>query len=118
MLPSPMTRLLGASTLALLGAGAPLLYAHPLQAPMGKAPAAAEPGAQAPASLQPPGPEQAAKLNGWLSAWGDFIRPSAEELTFESIGWRNQFWPAVQIAQELERPILLWTMNGHPLGCT
>jgi len=49
---------------------------------------------------------------------GAFIRPSADELSFEDIGWRNAFWPAVQEARALGRPILLWTMNGHPLGCT
>ena len=53
-----------------------------------------------------------------LDPWADFIRPSRDELLYESIGWRNQFWPAVQEAKELGRPILLWTMNGHPLGCT
>ena len=36
----------------------------------------------------------------------------------ERIGWRNEFWPAVEEARRLGRPILLWTMNGHPLGCT
>jgi len=49
---------------------------------------------------------------------GGFIRPSADELSFEDIGWRNAFWPAVEEARALGRPILLWTMNGHPLGCT
>jgi hypothetical protein len=53
-----------------------------------------------------------------LATWADFIRPNAEELKYESIGWRNAFWPAVQEARKLGRPILLWTMNGHPLGCT
>tara|TARA_R110000868_G_scaffold181946_1_gene422926 strand:- start:8 stop:310 length:303 start_codon:yes stop_codon:yes gene_type:complete len=46
------------------------------------------------------------------------IRPSNDELKFEEIGWRNQFWPAVLEARKLGRPVLLWTMNGHPLGCT
>ena len=46
------------------------------------------------------------------------IRPSEKENSWKSIGWRNQFWPAVQEAKALGRPILLWTMNGHPLGCT
>ncbi len=50
--------------------------------------------------------------------WLKFIRPNKEELSFERIGWRSQFWPAVQEARQLGRPILLWTMNGHPLGCT
>ena len=53
-----------------------------------------------------------------LSAWAEFIRPNRDELKFEAIGWRNRFWPAFQEAKELGRPILLWTMNGHPLGCT
>lgn len=46
------------------------------------------------------------------------IQPSAEENSWKRIGWRNAFWPAVQEARRLGRPILLWTMNGHPLGCT
>jgi len=46
------------------------------------------------------------------------IRPTADETAYRTIGWRNQFWPAVQEAQRLGRPILFWTMNGHPLGCT
>ena len=50
--------------------------------------------------------------------WLKFISPNEEERSFERIGWRNQFWPAVEEARRLGRPILLWTMNGHPLGCT
>lgn len=65
---------------------------------------------QAPESLEV-GPEN-------FAAWGAFIRPSANERKFEEIGWRNQFWPAVEEARKLGRPLLLWTMNGHPLGCT
>lgn len=50
--------------------------------------------------------------------WVKFISPNKQESSFERIGWRNEFWPAVQEAKRLGRPILLWTMNGHPLGCT
>lgn len=50
--------------------------------------------------------------------WLEFISPSEDELAYETIGWRNAFWPAVEEARKLGRPILLWTMNGHPLGCT
>lgn len=53
-----------------------------------------------------------------LDTWVSFIRPSEAELAYEKIGWRNKFWPAVEEARKLGRPILLWTMNGHPLGCT
>lgn len=50
--------------------------------------------------------------------WLTFIQPDAREQAYKEIPWRNKFWPAVQEAKELGRPILLWTMNGHPLGCT
>lgn len=46
------------------------------------------------------------------------IQPNAKESAYKDIGWRNEFWPAVQEAKKLGRPILFWTMNGHPLGCT
>ena len=50
--------------------------------------------------------------------WLKFIQPDAKEQAYKEIDWRNSFWPAVQEAKRLGRPILLWTMNGHPLGCT
>ena len=58
-----------------------------------------------------PGPDN-------LRRWAEFIAPETHELAWERVGWRNSFWPAVEEARELGRPILLWTMNGHPLGCT
>ncbi|MFT4710695.1 MAG: hypothetical protein ACI8Q9_001826 [Planctomycetota bacterium] len=53
-----------------------------------------------------------------FEALAELIRPSDDERKFEDVGWRNEFWPAVLEARELGRPVLLWTMNGHPLGCT
>lgn len=53
-----------------------------------------------------------------LEAWANFIRPNDDELSYEKIGWRSSFWPAIEEARRLGRPVLLWTMNGHPLGCT
>ncbi len=47
-----------------------------------------------------------------------FIQPDAKEQAYKEISWRNEFWPAVLEAKRLGRPILFWTMNGHPLGCT
>jgi hypothetical protein len=48
----------------------------------------------------------------------DLIRPKGEELCFETVPWLPTFWEAVVAAQEKDRPILLWAMNGHPLACT
>jgi hypothetical protein len=50
--------------------------------------------------------------------WRDSIRPSVQEQAFLEIPWRESFFTAVKEAREKERPILLWAMNGHPLGCT
>ncbi len=46
------------------------------------------------------------------------VLPSEEELVWKRLGWHASLWEGVLAAQELEKPILLWAMNGHPLGCT
>ena len=48
----------------------------------------------------------------------DAILPTPAELAWREQPWRASLWEAVVEAQRLERPILLWAMNGHPLGCT
>ena len=53
-----------------------------------------------------------------LREWLTYVQPSDSEQSYREIGWRNSLWPAVQEARRLGRPILFWTMNGHPLGCT
>lgn len=69
-----------------------------------------------PSALSSP---QAPALNAEnFRQWLTFIQPSAAEQAYKEIPWRNEFWPAVQEARKLGRPILFWTMNGHPLGCT
>ena len=46
------------------------------------------------------------------------IRPQDAEVVFLKIGWHESFHAAVNEARQANRPILLWAMNGHPLGCT
>jgi hypothetical protein len=50
--------------------------------------------------------------------WKRYLEPKPAECTFEGIPWRSTFYEAVVEAQEKDKPILLWAMNGHPLGCT
>lgn len=50
--------------------------------------------------------------------WRDHILPRPEEVEWTKVGWRSSFWDAVVEAQEQEKPVLLWAMNGHPLACT
>jgi len=50
--------------------------------------------------------------------WYDFIKPSKKDLEWTSIPWVTSFEEGVGEAIKREKPILLWVMNGHPLGCT
>ena len=47
-----------------------------------------------------------------------YIIPGPKELAWREIPWRPVFWDAVIEAQQKEKPVLLWGMNGHPLACT
>lgn len=51
-------------------------------------------------------------------SWIDYIRPSADEEKWRAIAWRNRLMPAVEEAKKLDRPVLLWAMNGNPSGET
>lgn len=54
----------------------------------------------------------------------DFSRARAhvlerqDEGAWRRIPWRASFWAATLEADAKKKPILLWAMNGHPLGCT
>lgn len=50
--------------------------------------------------------------------WRDYLLPADKDLAYKAIPWRASFWEAVVEAQAKDKPILLWAMNGHPLGCT
>ncbi|MEW6158925.1 MAG: hypothetical protein AB1813_15985 [Verrucomicrobiota bacterium] len=50
--------------------------------------------------------------------WRDYILPKPQELAWLKIPWRNNLWEAAIEANQRDKPVLLWTMNGHPLGCT
>lgn len=46
------------------------------------------------------------------------VLPSEAELEWRTIPWRPTLRQGVLDGIELERPVLLWAMNGHPLGST
>ena len=50
--------------------------------------------------------------------WLGFIRPREDELRWREIRWHKSLSGAAKEARELQRPILLWAMNGHPCGET
>ena len=70
-----------------------------------------------PGEVQPP-PVVPELSDANLRHWIDFIRPADDDKKWERLDWRSELGSAVAEAKALDRPILLWAMNGHPLGCT
>ncbi len=53
-----------------------------------------------------------------FAAWRDHISPTAAELRWTQIPWLTTFRDGLAQADSQDKPLLLWVMNGHPLGCT
>ena len=53
-----------------------------------------------------------------LPQWRAHLRPASDELAFEKIDWMPDFAQGLRRADAEQKPLLLWAMNGHPLGCT
>jgi hypothetical protein len=45
------------------------------------------------------------------------IKPDQSEDAWTKIPWLTDLWQARKIAATQGKPILLWEMDGHPLGC-
>ena len=63
------------------------------------------------AAAGPPAPEQFQQLHA-------LIKPQALEEKWTRIPWLTSLWEARIRAAAEGKPILLWEMDGHPLGCT
>jgi hypothetical protein len=50
--------------------------------------------------------------------WRDYIRPTPAEQSHRTIPWRASVLHGLFDAQTHDKPILLFLMNGHPLGCS
>jgi hypothetical protein len=46
------------------------------------------------------------------------LRPTADEEKWLQIPWRTDLTAARREAAAAGKPLLLWEMDGHPLGCT
>lgn len=45
------------------------------------------------------------------------IMPSKAESAWLEINWKTDLWEAREEAAKTGKPIYLWEMDGHPLGC-
>jgi hypothetical protein len=46
------------------------------------------------------------------------ILPDPTEIAWRELPWEISFYQGLQKAASEHKPLLLWTMNGHPFGCT
>ena len=60
-----------------------------------------------------PAPLDQDQFNKLLSV----IKPDPHTEKWQQIPWRSNLWEARQQAARAGKPILLWEMDGHPLGC-
>ena len=62
-------------------------------------------------AAEPIRPDQFDKLRA-------LIKPDDREDRWAQIPWLTDLWQARKLASQQGKPILLWEMDGHPLGCT
>jgi hypothetical protein len=48
----------------------------------------------------------------------DRVLPTQKEKGWQAIPWRSDILAAVAEATDKNLPLLIWAMNGDPLGCT
>ena len=46
------------------------------------------------------------------------VLPTKEENRWREIPWRTDLGTALKEAEKAKKPLYLWVMDGHPLGCT
>jgi len=63
------------------------------------------------AAVEPVAPDQFDRLAA-------LVRPDPGEEKWAEVNWQTSLWEARQKAAKEGKPILLWEMDGHPLGCT
>ena len=44
------------------------------------------------------------------------VLPASSEQVWQALDWQPTLWDGVIAAHGANKPVLLWAMNGHPLG--
>ncbi len=47
----------------------------------------------------------------------DLIAAKPDEERWAAIPWETDLWAARRRAEQANKPIFMWAMNGNPLGC-
>jgi len=53
-----------------------------------------------------------------VDEWCVLLEPDPAARAWLEIPWHTSFHAGLAAADRADRPLLLWLMNGHPLGCT
>lgn len=59
-----------------------------------------------------------ALTDGTFPVLFEACRPRASQERWVEIPWIGDLWEGRQQAAALQKPMFIWAMNGHPLGCT
>ena len=60
----------------------------------------------------------APKLSAVNAKFRDLVVPNASEASYRKIPWRTSILQGIVEAQKHDKPVMIYLMNGHPLGCT
>ena len=52
-----------------------------------------------------------------VEALKTLIKPRAQETKWEEIPWQVDLWDARRKAAREGKPLMLWEMDGNPMGC-
>ncbi len=58
------------------------------------------------------------KLSAENAKLRDLVLPNSSEASIRKIPWRTSVLQGIVDAQKNDKPVMLYLMNGHPLGCT
>ena len=50
--------------------------------------------------------------------WSLVNADKSETIWKDKINWHADIWEARKIANREGKPLLIWEMDGHPMGCT
>ena len=53
-----------------------------------------------------------------VEEWCELLEPDASMRAWQQVPWETTFHAGAEAAAQAKKPLLLWLMNGHPLGCT
>ena len=58
------------------------------------------------------------KLSAENARLRDLVLPNPSEASYRKIPWRTSVMQGIVDAQKNDKPVMIYLMNGHPLGCT